>query len=311
MQQKIELNDDYLVPDSLPEIEKYSSKSELINYASTSRRHLTLFKPFTDVMKLLHHVARSNYVEIENILKNNLGLMCKRGMVTDCSGRAFEVSAFEYALWALDYYMWEIMFQCVTENEMGNEILEILFFQYNKMTTQGVTYTLNGHSFTEKHFDFENTIIKELQIQVNSLQAIVDSRAVDMQWKQRVGGVQKLLPMHAVIEYCSNMPFKPIPQFNSRPKSSKTFFNWETHQDEYWFSATSKLGSHIAIYKCGRGHAVGDDSAQGQGVGSDLNALKILFQKRVKELIHLKSQFKKWLARDIQSSALQNLDLAP
>ena len=123
------------------------------------------------------------------------------------------------------------------------------------MNTDGVTYRLNGKTITEKHFDFENTIIKELQTQVDSINApgVKNWDAIDKQWREGVGGAQKRLPMHIVDEYCSNEPFYPVPKFTSQPKSSKQFYNWVTEKDENWFSVDSKLSVDFAIYKGGQG----------------------------------------------------------
>ena len=228
------------------------SNRDLVNLAQTSKYHLALFQPLLDVRKLLHYVARGDHKAVEAMLKKDMSLIFKRGVVTDCFGREFEnTSGFEYALWALDKHMWAAMIACIPQNEEGRKVFAQLIAQYNKVNTDGVTYKLNGQTITEKHFDFNNTIIKELQTQVDSINAPGTKNwdAIDKQWREGVGGAQNLFPMHVVYEYCSDEPFYPVPKFTSQPKSSKQFYNWATEKDENWFNAGSKLSVDFAIYK--------------------------------------------------------------
>lgn len=160
------------------------------------------------------------------------------------------------------------------------------------MNTDGVTYRLNGKTITEQYFDFENTLIKELQTQVDSIKApgVKNWDAINKQWREGVGGAQKLLPMHIVDEYCSNEPFYHVPKFTSQPKSSKQFYNWTAKKDEDWFSVDSKLGSEFAIYKGQVSGARGCAEAP-LGVGcADLDAMTALCEVRTLDLINLKSQ---------------------
>ena len=295
MQDKFEMFDELPVELKLETAQKLSNR-DLVNLAQTSKYHLSLFKPMVDIRKLLHHVVRGKHDVVQSILIDDISLMLKRGKVTDCSGREFEnISSFEYALWALDKHMWAAMITCVPQNEEGKRILELLIAQYNKVNTDGVTYRLNGKTITEQHFDFENTLIKELQTQVDSINApgVKNWDAIDNQWREGVGGAQKRLPMHIVDEYCSNEPFYPVPKFTSQPKSSKQFYNWTTDKNEDWFSVDSKLGSEFAIYK-GAWPFVRAWAARRLpatvALLRDLDAVKALCEVRTLDLINLKSQ---------------------
>jgi hypothetical protein len=218
------------------------------------KRHIVV-----DVLGLLHHVTRGEHDAVKAMLKKEMSLIFKRGVITDCSGREFEnVSSFEYALWALDKHMWTAMIACIPQNEEGRKVFAQLVNQYNKVNTIGVIYKLNGKTITEQHFDFNNTLIKELQTQVDSINApgVKNWDAIDKQWREGVGGAQNRLPIHIVDEYCSNEPFYPVPKFTSQPKSSKQFYYWATQKDENWFNDDSKfddskLSVDFAIYKGG------------------------------------------------------------
>lgn len=311
MQDKFEIFDK-LLEELKPETAQNLSNRDLVNLAQTSKYHLALFKPLVDVRKLLHHVVRGQHDTVQSILTDDISLMFKRGKVTDCSGREFEnVSGFEYALWALDKHMWAKMIACIPQNEEGRKIFAQLIAQYNKVNTEGVTYKLNGKTIIENHFDFESTIIKELQTQVDLINApgVKNWDVIDKQWREGVGGAQKLLPMHVVDEYCSNEPFYPVPKFTSQPKSSKKFYNWITKKYENWFSIDSQLASHFAIYKGLLNRfvsLVSPVAAAGflWGIAGpvlpwrDLAALTALCEVRTKDFIELKSQLEKQMTLD-------------
>ncbi|MGQ3887523.1 F-box protein [Legionella sp. CNM-1927-20] len=291
------------------------STPDLVNLSMTSPYHLALFKPMIDVRKLLHYVTRGEHEAVAAILKKDMSLIFKRGKVTDCSGRTFDnISSLEYALWALDKHMWTMMLACLPKNEEGKQVFAQLIAQYNKISIEGVTYRLSGKTITEKHFDFENTIIKELQTikeletQMNSIDVpgAEDWDTIDKHWREGVGGAQKLLPMHVVYEYCSNEPFDPVPKFTSQPKSSKQFYNWATDEDESWFSIDSKLGIDFALYKGGGGardegkwHPVVAQSRQWAfGEQHSLIAMTALCEVRTKDFINLKSQLEEQMTLD-------------
>ncbi|RUR17193.1 F-box protein [Legionella sp. km535] len=284
------------------------SNSDLVNFAQTSKFHLALFKPVIDVRKLLHYVTRGEHDVVKAMLKQDISLIFKRGFVTDCSGREFEsISGFEYALWAMDKHMWAAMIKCIPQNAEGRKVFALLLAQYNTVNTDGVTYRLNGTTITEKHFDFENTIIKELQTQVDSINAPGEKTwdAIDNQWRKGVGGAQKKLPMHVVYQYCSFAPFYPVPKFTSKPMSSKKFYNGTTEKVENWFNADSKLSVDFAIFRGWmRGEGCARPSWRG-GVQHDLDAMTALCKVRTNDFIELKSLLEEQMTVDNQPQVYQ------
>ncbi len=279
------------------------SKHDLVCLARTSKYRLALFKAMIDIHKLLHHVVHGNHDAVELILKDDISLIFKRGKVTDCAGREFEnVSGFEYALWALDKHMWAKMISCIQpQNEEARKIFAKLIDQYKKVKTDGVTYRLNGKTVTEKHFDFEKTIMQKLQTQVVSLNALgaKDWNALNDQWKRGIGGAQKLLPMHVVYEYCSDEGWDPVPKFAEQPKSSAKFYTGLSNKPENWFGDQSLLGSYFAIIKGVRGTsrfslptmcAVADSSCNLHNTRVSLNALEALYSVRMGDFIELGEQ---------------------
>lgn len=247
--------------------------------------------------QLLLHAVRGEHDAVRALLTQDISLLSKKSSVIDLSGRVFEgISPFEYALWALDSHMWNTMLKCVSENEQGDEVLKQLGVHYKTLQTEGVTYRLNGTLITESHFNFQQTIIKELQTQVDLQNAPgnKDWAAIDKQWREGVGGAQRLLPMHVVNEYCTeNRPFTPIPDFTIYPGPSTQFYNWLTGQDENWFKAGSSCGIDFAIYKGGEVYvpgAAGVRRARGAGgavARPDLDAMMALCKVRTNDFINL------------------------
>ncbi len=250
------------------------------------------------VRKLLHHVVRGNHEAVITMLENNPSLMCIRGQVKDLSGREFfNMSGFEYCLWALDKHMWTKMLACVPKTQEGEQIMAVLRKQYQTIKEHGVTYTLHRvteHYMpdtitkTEKHFDFKGTIIKELQDYADNHD--------DKQWRTGAGGSQRLLPAHVVHEYCSDTPFNPLPDFTTQPVSSKEFYNFVSNSKESWYRVGSKLGVDFGVYKSSWAlfcvcRCVAGRAPSGV-VRADLNAIKALYEVRTNDFLALEEELK-------------------
>ncbi|STX81209.1 SidC homolog [Legionella busanensis] len=303
------------LPDEIKtEIARYLRSLDLINFAGTSTKNRRFFKSMLHVPKLLYYVVRSRHDSVQSILKDDVSLMLKRGRVTDCSGREFEsISAFEYALWALDKHMWAAMIACIPQNKEDKKVFEKLIAQYNKVKKDGVAYRLRGKIITEPQYDF--AIIKELHTQINvvhtatmAITNVYDLDSLNKQWKEGVGGAQILLPMHVVDEYCSNEPFSPMPDFLLQPPSSRQFNNLITGRKENWFNCDSRLGIDFAIYK-GPGSSKSvlgyEDFIDWYKVCDDLTAMVKLHNVRTKDVANLKLQLEKQLVIDNEPQVFQ------
>ncbi|MBA3535120.1 MAG: F-box protein [Tatlockia sp.] len=267
--------------------------NNLSNLALTSPDVFKLFQPMLDVRKFLLAVVHGEYDEVEAMLIKNTNFLTQKGPVTDYSGRRFfNISGFKYALWALDKHLWSKMLHFLPLNEKGEKIKIALLEQYEELKKNGVTYELNGKIITEQHFDFENTLIKELRIQVNDAANWIKSWAeIDKQWREGVGSAQKLLPMHVVYEYCSDVPFHPLPAFIEQPRLTKQFYNWLNDKYEDWFHLGSRLGDDFAICKGGADNAGFLERADSGGgiTPRDLVAMETLCDLRTADFIDLES----------------------
>lgn len=252
------------------------------------------------VRKFLHHVVRGEHAQMQNMLRANINLLCQRGIVTDSSGREFgSISGFEYALWALDKFQWDDMLACLPRDntghltEEGQKIATQLQQQYVHVKTRGVTYRFNGVTKTESHYDF--AIINALKEQVATQTAPGEKNwtNIDKQWREGVGGSQRLCPMHVVDEYCSDTSFDPVPQFDSRPRLAsglRQFYNYLSSSWEFWFAAHSKLGSDFAIGKGPRAPGAGGRQWGRGRAGHDLAAMSALCETRTLDFSLLEAQ---------------------
>ena len=307
MEQKFEFFNQ-LPQDIKTETISHLSTPDLLKFSVASHGSRALLKPVLEqrksLQKFIHHVVRGEHDAVKNLLKNNIWLLVQRDQVTDCSKRTFHyISGFEYTLWALDKHMWAAMMSCIPQNNKGQMVFEELLAQYDKVSKEGITYTFHGNTITEPHFDFKNTLIKALQIQIE----IKDSGAKDTHWKENVGGAQKLLPMHIVAEYCSKQPFNPVPQFIEQPESSNHFFNWISFKYEYWFAADSELSILFAILKANNPRA---ETLRGGAMGGpfkDLDAMTALHEKRTNDFLELKTKLEAQITADnsIQTTSIK------
>lgn len=81
-----------------------------------------------DVRKFLLHVVRGEHETLKAMLEENIDLIYRKHEVTDCSGRTFNISAFEYTLWALDKHMWTLMLECIPKDKKGHVCYIIILF---------------------------------------------------------------------------------------------------------------------------------------------------------------------------------------
>ncbi|WP_131781236.1 F-box protein [Legionella gresilensis] len=300
------------------EVTPYLSTPDLLKISLLSKGHQFFSQSPLEVRKFLHYIVCGKYGKVLAMLEKDKTLLLKKGSVTDCSGRAFaNITGFEYALWALDKPMWTTILTCIPPSEENKKILVNLLSQYNNITTKGLTYKLNGQIIRQQHFDFTNTIIKELQTYVNASGAPYvpgikrDWDAVDKQWREGVGGTQKMLPMHVVYVYCSECPMS---EFIIQPHSSTQFQNWDDPADTDWFGLNSKLGSDFAILK-GNGSSTPNKNwcayavqnpRQTRGMyQQNLDSLKELFQARRDDFINLKLLLEQQIAYTNQCNLFQ------
>jgi hypothetical protein len=190
--------------------------------------------------QLLKCVAEGEQDQAEALIKKDSKLLLAAGNVTDLSGRSFNnITAFQYALWAMDYHMWTMIQQHLPAEAQAE--------QYHVLESKG---TAHG-----KYFDLQ-PLLDALKTYVdNASKWNYDQRAVD-QWCKKVGGAQKLLPAHVVNEYCRpDRPFDPCPTewATKLPRTRAVEDVWDGSKyvnGGSWFAAP-QLGISFAFYRAG------------------------------------------------------------
>jgi hypothetical protein len=120
------------------------------------------------VGKLLTHVARGEQDQAEAMLKENPNLLLHQGNVTDYSGRKFyNITAFQYALWAYDRHMWNMLLKYFPGNKIEEK--DHALEQLQKLE--------NRYGYWGRHYDWG--IARKISNES-----------------------QKLVPAHVANEYC-------------------------------------------------------------------------------------------------------------
>ncbi len=211
-----------------------------------------------------------------DLLKKSPEFLLERGDVTDWAGRTFKnITAFEYAVWAKDFKMIEMMLKCIPATPDDDVIREALFEQFKQVKApvsagggltythtyerpnldaagipDGTTTTVTEEPHTENHFDLTPLCAAYQDYETNFNARTWPQR--DAYWAKLIGKLQRFLPVHVLQRYCDpDMPFYPPPQFNNAFKRSMDFYNWDTAADSSLFGST--LSSGFALYRPGGG----------------------------------------------------------
>jgi len=189
-----------------------------------------------DVAQLLIWVAEGEQDKAEAMIKAKPALLLHRGEVTDLSGRKFEnITAFQYAVWALDWHMWTMILKYLPPAEQKAQAEQFETGAWVK--THGVTAD------------------KLIQNLVTALQKYIDNYSGwsyekrGEHWVKQVGGAQLYLPAHVINEYC-----RPDRSFDS----TRNFLELtlprtrQTDQGE-WFVAVYQGGGLGVTWALARG----------------------------------------------------------
>jgi hypothetical protein len=227
-------------------------------------------------------VAYGEQEQAEMILMEDPTLLLEKGEVTDYSGRAFKgITAFQYALWALDRHMWDMILKYLSPEEAAKQLRD---------------HVDNKKGYKEIHgnyYDFA-PLTDALQTYVNNFDNWTDDQKIK-HWCKVVGGAQFLAPAHVANEYCrTDRSFDPTPTFNEEKlPRSLTFYNYLIFGNSHWYSpaADSCLGLDFAVFRraarqvCTWG---GHGSTAWTRLAVDLAAVAALCKVRTGELTELK-----------------------
>ena len=218
----------------------------------------------------------------EKILLLNPELAIKQGNLIDCTGRLYKgISALQYSVWALDYYMWSMILPHINNANL-EEVARTQLRELPGLNEKGfITEEINNRWPSlgwHQLIDAYNKYLKE--------------GLITKVWKEQVGGAQLLLPAHVINKY-------------SRPT-----LNMFRHHNRKWGSnvprtgvidwKTAEKGNHIenGKYTLGKDFAWlrGDDDYQAraaelciyplstvQRANEDVRAVAELMKARVEQ----------------------------
>lgn len=183
-----------------------------------------------EVQMFLDLVALGQQSKAEEMLKKNPWLALEYGTLTDHAKRMFEdISGFQYAIWALDWHMWEMIGKYLSSEDIAKQIEKITTGKWVK-----------EH---EEYVNWNNLIYVQKNLFANWDKW--NWRKIDEHWIQKIGGAQLLLPMHALQEYCQpGRPFSPCPNFKDDYYLERNLPDWLDKGIKKY-----KLGENWAIFR--------------------------------------------------------------
>lgn len=194
---------------------------------------------------LLYHVTAGEQNEAEAILKANPRLVLAKGDVTDLSGRTFkDITAFQYAAWALDWEMWEM--------------IEVYFPQAgdtNDQARQGQIRGFKTGSWVSQHGETAQGIIQRL-VQAYEMLEANWGKGVNWgddkrkkHWVQQIGSAQLLLPTHVVNEYChKTRSMAGPPDFSQKGLTASGRQREQAESGSLW-KRSWRIGEASAVYR--------------------------------------------------------------
>ena len=258
---------------------RFLNANDAVNLAGAS----TLFKnacrnEFVNI--LLQCVAYGQQEQAEAMLQRDPDLLLMKGDVTDYSLRHFKnITAFQYALWALDRHMWTMLLKYLPEVKAAE--------QFSELEEKGTEYGI--------HYDFAS-LINALEIYDKKYGYDAKYDEVTDCWNQVVGGAQRNVPVHVANEYCyPNRLICTLPSFTEAHLPRKIYIGCNynlchTGVPTYWFPLdnNSGLGIDFAVTTLGTVSTCPPCTWSEYGEYRTLIAMKTLSNVRWEELNLLK-----------------------
>ena len=185
------------------------------------------------VYHLLRHVALGEQSEAEEMLKNNPGLLLYPGQVKDYSGRDFKnITAFQYALWAMDWHMWTMILKYLDPQEA--------LVQLNDLESNFSSKSVYG-----AHYNFKNLLDSYNNYCYHFKYKSREEQKKD--WCENVGGELRNVPVHVANEYCRLDRNFDTPSFTD--ENLPRTLNMEGNRFWYDTSGPKILGTHYAVIR--------------------------------------------------------------
>lgn len=237
------------------------------------------------ITKLLRLVAEGEQDKAEEMIKAQPALLLQCGEVTDLSDRTFpDITAFQYAVWALDWHMWTMLLKYLPKEEAAKQATQF---------ETGAWVKINGATA-----NWQNLITAQQQYYFNYSKWTQEQRKQN--FIQPIGSAQLKVPVHVVNEYCRNdRSFHPTPIF-LEPTLPRTR---QTDKGE-WFAVLyddKRLEVKCSIWRGGRPNIPEALDTPNKIEGVDTNAARELLAVRTKQRTGLI-----YMLRRVRVSATQN-----
>ena len=164
------------------------------------------YKKCTEAQMLLCCVMGGQQDMAEKMIVSNPSLLEEKRRGREWhNGREFKsITPFQYALWALDWYMWDMMMKYIDHSSARSQLEEL--------EKQG---TEHG-----KQFDGFDKLINAYSVYVCGYSLMNDCERIKY-WCEELGGSQKALPLHALQEYYrKDRKMDPTPDFKGKRGTS-------------------------------------------------------------------------------------------
>lgn len=252
-------------------------------------------KGANEFKKFLQLAADGEQDLAEQLLQQNPNFAVKKGDVTDLSKRSFtEITAFQYALWSLDWNMWSTLEKYIPIKVIYSQVED---FHKNILQQYGKHAGIIDGPILAVILSLEK-YIKLCKNEANTSEACE-------YWNQQVGKSQLMLPAHVVNEYCSrswgaekNVRHKMFVTLGSIQRNRNVYINGLL---EEWYGAyNNKLGICFAYMRHSFEYPEGQDAFGiemplgefgGRRVRHDLEVLKNLHDVRTKQFFAFISKY--------------------
>lgn len=177
--------------------------------------------------KFFKYVGYGQQEEAEAMLKGNPKIGLAYSDLVDCSDRNFKnITAFQYAVLALDYHMWTMI-----KKYLDKQNIRIQLEELNKIVNldlQQGWFTIPGKFISWPLINWAS-LVKALNDYVDNYDKW-DYAQRSKHWCQQVGGAQLILPAHVINEYSHpSRLFYPCPKWGvNEPALPRTgVANWK------------------------------------------------------------------------------------
>lgn len=217
-------------------------------------------EPYT-LTSLLDHVAKGEEDFVTDILQKYPNLALQTGTLTDPAGRTFtNITALQYALWAYDKHMWELILTFLSKDQAKQQIIAL--------ETNG---TAHG-----KHYDGSPL-----------MKAVADfAKDNNNNFAVLVGSAQRTAPAHVAQEYYrKDRSFYPTPAFDDKVLPR---YDANTGVCSGWFPLNNGLGVNYALQRGESSKPSANPDPRNWHTRLDAAAINYLFPIREKQYQILK-----------------------